>query len=174
MFKILTRFALILFLLGIISACAKIPLLEESGPQWISGGSGSYSTPQGKVFYGVGTARGIQNRMLLRATADNAARDELAQLLENYTARLVRSALPASLSQAKINEYAGQLAQLNLQRAIVVEHWQDPNGDGSLFALCRLDLSVYIENLQRYRTMDATLRQAMVAKADEVHAQMNP
>jgi len=53
-------------------------------------GSGAFDVDKGKVFYGVGIASGIRNQALLRSTADNGARAEVAKILETYVAVLAK------------------------------------------------------------------------------------
>lgn len=49
-------------------------------PSWVYKGSGAYNVGKGRVFYGVGKAKGIKNQALLKATADNRARREVSMI----------------------------------------------------------------------------------------------
>ncbi|MEJ2039522.1 MAG: hypothetical protein P8X55_11365 [Desulfosarcinaceae bacterium] len=163
-------FGLAVLLVGLLSGCAKTVLEEGRTPPWVNDGSGSFTRQQDRFFQALGTAGGVQNRMLLRVTADNAARDKLLVLLENYSERLLRSAAGGSLSEEEISEQAALLARINLRQAVIGDHWQE--ADGRLVASCRLELSVFKENLARYKALDADLRNAMLEKADDVHDEM--
>ena len=59
-------------------------------PAWVEKGSGAFGAEMGKAFYGVGSAWGMQNPSLLRTTADNRARTEVARIFKTYTAALMR------------------------------------------------------------------------------------
>ena len=175
MVKLRNPVVLMVVVLWMLSGCARLVPREEQAPRWVTEGSGSFLTYQDKFFHAVGTARGVQNRMLLRATADNAARDALLPVLQAFGERLIRDAGTEFLSSEEISQHAGTLARLNLRQALISDHWQEPagpGGGGRLFALCRLDLSVYKENLTRYRALDADLRRAMLDRADEVYRSM--
>lgn len=169
------RFQVVLavIVLWALAGCAKLaPREEDQTPRWVTAGSGSFMTFQDNFFHAVGTARGVQNRMLLRATADNAARDALLPVLQAFGERLINAAGPGFLSSGQISQHAETLARLNLRQALISDHWREPAAAGRLFALCRLDLSVYKENLARYKALDADLRRAMLDRADEVYRAM--
>lgn len=163
---------LAVIVLWVLSGCAKLVPREDQAPRWVTAGSGSFMTFQGKFFHAVGTARGVHNRMLLRATADNASRDALLPVLKAFGERLINAAGPGSLSSGEISQHAETLARLNLRQAMISDHWQEPAAAGRLFALCRLDLSAYKESLARYKVLDANLRGAMLDRADEVYRAM--
>ncbi|NVM23610.1 MAG: hypothetical protein HWN68_17745, partial [Desulfobacterales bacterium] len=50
-----------------IAGCATAPP-KGKGPEWVWKGSGAFDVEKGKVFYGVGIASGIRNKVLLRTT----------------------------------------------------------------------------------------------------------
>jgi hypothetical protein len=132
--------------------------LQDSGAHFIQG--------QG-VFYGIGRAEGLRNTTLLRATADNQARAEMARLLNQYVISLAEAAGFDSQEEADRQILHG-LTRSALQRARIVAHDAPPNGD-SFSALCRLDLAVFKEILQGERQLDAHLRNAMIEQAEPVH-----
>ena len=172
MVKTYFQCVLAVIVMGMLSGCPKLVLKEEQEPNWVTTGSGGPKIEQGQYFQAVGKARGVQNRMLLRATADNTARDALLHLLQDYSERLIHRAGQGALSADEIKEHAGMLARLNLRQALISDHWQEPAAGGSLFARCRLDLSTYKEILLRYKALDEGLRRTMLENADEVYQDM--
>ena len=59
-----------------------VPFQDFKAPEWVIKGSGAFGGSKGDVFYGVGSAQGIKNFPLLRVTADDRARNEVAKVFE--------------------------------------------------------------------------------------------
>lgn len=166
----IVRSACLLLTMFILS-CVMQPLEETSfEPDWVRTGSGAAQTEQGRFFYGVGTAAGLQSRILLRATADNLAREELAKVIDRFMRALTLDQRAGPDSPGGPVSFH-TLIQNVLRDATIVDHWTDPR-DGRLYALCRLDLDAIKENLARDRELEMALRNAMLSRADQVHAQM--
>src|SRR5688572_13222560 len=76
-------------------AAADAPSKSESAPEpsgkprWVTRGSVAVAGDK-RAFYGVGSASGIKEAALLRSTADNRARAELAKLLDTFSASLMK------------------------------------------------------------------------------------
>jgi len=163
---------LTLFVLG----CVMQPLVEPfSEPDWVRIGSGAAETEQGRVFNGVGIASGLQSRVLLRASADNLAREELARVLDRFIRALGRNQR-ADAKNGHVENAGSQISfhpliQTMLRDAVIEDHWTDSR-DGRLFALCRLNLETFKKNLARDRKLEMALRNTMLDRADRVHAQM--
>ena len=168
-FKITRSASLLLALFSL--SCVLQPLPETSfEPDWVLAGSGAARTEQGRVFYGVGVASGLQSRLLLRATADNQAREELAKVIDRFIGALAFDQQGGSESPAGPVSFHS-LIQTTLRDATVVDHWTDTR-DGRLYALCRLGLTSVKEHLAHDRDLEMALRNAMLSRADQVHDQM--
>jgi hypothetical protein len=157
--------------------CMGPAMIPSSSPSWHQQKSGSYDTPAGRYFYGIGRAGGAQNLMLLRATADNRARKELAGVLERYVMELARS-VPgnldpnwASLSAGERRQILGTVVRKAMQRAVVCDHWNEPRETGML-SLCRLGLSDFKMVLSGSGALNEPMRSAMVSGAEKVHARL--
>ena len=135
--------------------------------KWTLQDSGAHHIQGEKVFYGIGRAEGLRNTTLLRATADNQARAEMARLLNQYVITLAEAAGFDSQEEADRQILHG-LTRSALQRARIVAHDAPPTGD-RFSALCRLDLTVFKEILQAERQLDAHLRNAMIEQSETVH-----
>ncbi len=159
---------------ALLMGCA-VQSLEVSPPTWDRLESGMYDTAEGRVFYGIGHASGVQNPTLLRAAADNHARKELAAVLERFVAELARSAKVgkdpawAALPAGEQRQTLGILVRQALQRAVISDHWSDAQ-EPRLLALCRLDLTVFKQVLSDSAVLDKSTRKAMRAEAETVHA----
>ena len=164
-------------IVGLLAGCAGRGLIIDS-PSWYRLKSGLYTTNEGKVFYGIGEAEGVQNQALLRATADNQARKELTGVLENYVSELARSTALSTdsnwvaLSNDERQQILGMLVRNALQQAMVSEHWNDMH-QSRLIALCRLDLTAFEKVLSDTSSLDEKTRSAMWAEAEKVHARLS-
>ena len=161
-------------ILAMLMGCA-LQSLTVSPPSWDMLQSGMYETAEGRAFYGIGHASGVRNPTLLRATADNHARNELAAVLERFVSELARSEKVATdsawtaLSEDEQRQTLGILVHDLLQRALISDHWSDAQ-EPRLLALCRLDLTVFKQVLSDSAVLDKSTRTAMRAEAETVHA----
>ena len=148
-----------------------------SKPSWYQLQSGLYETAEGKLFYGIGQAGGVQSLTLLRATADNRARQELARVLEYYVDALAQAAAStsvtnwAALSGGEQQQMLGMLVRNCLQKAVFSDHWNDTQTP-RLLALCRLDLGTFKQVLDDSPAMDNSMRAAMQAQADALYTRL--
>ena len=165
----------ILFFMG----CAAQQVAPPAGPAWVNKGSGAFDVDKGKVFYGVGVASGIKNRALLRSTADNRARAEIAKILETYVAVLAKDYMAsttagdmkASSEEQHVEQALKTFSKTTLHGARIIDHWRDP-ADGSLFSLCELDLFAFKETLKDYKELDAKVRDHVRENAEKMHKQL--
>jgi hypothetical protein len=166
----------ILFFVG----CAgKEPAPPPAGPAWVNKGSGAFDVDKGKVFYGVGVASGIRNRSLLISTADNRARAEVAKILETYVAVLSKDYMAsttagdmsASSEEQHVEQALKTFSKTTLHGARIIDHWKDP-ADGSLFALCELDLLAFKSALDDYKELDAKVRDYVRQNAEKLHQKL--
>jgi len=165
----------ILFFMG----CAAPKPAPPAGPAWVNKGSGAFDVDKGKVFYGVGVASGIKNRALLRSTADNRARAEIAKILETYVAVLAKDYMAsttagdmkASSEEQHVEQALKTFSKTTLHGARIIDHWRDP-ADGSLFSLCELDLFAFKETLKDYKELDAKVRDHVRENAEKMHGQL--
>ena len=168
---------LALVLPGLLSGCAGRRLIAPT-PPWYMLKSGMYNAAGDRVFYGIGQAGGVQNPMLLRATADNRARRELSAVLEDYVNELARSAALgsdpdwASLSDGEHRQILGSLVHNALQRAVISDHWGDSQ-EPTVQALCKLDLADFMQILSDSGQLDPNIRRALRAEAETVHARLS-
>ena len=163
-------------LIGLLAGCTG-PGTIISSPSWYHLKSGYYDTSEGRFFYGVGHAEGVQNLMLLRATADNRARKELGRVLEKYVLELARSVPQnldpnwATLAVGERRQILGIVVRNAMQDAVIMDHW-NVSRESKMLALCRLNLSAFKIVLSKSGALDARMRAAMVSEADRVHARL--
>lgn len=151
--------------------CAGRPLVVEETP-WHDRSSGVYDTSDGRVFYGIGVAGGTRNTTLLRATAANHARKEMALVLNEFVFELFQSTgTISSMTQEEGEQLMGTLVRNALKRAVISNHWFDA-GQMRRYALCRLELDVFKQVLASQTAIDAEIRDAMWAAAENVHARI--
>ncbi len=148
---------------------------DVNTPAWVTRGSGRFQLSGRPVFEGLGQAVGIKSATLSRSTAENRGRAEVArefevfcaQLAANYFSSLNDSAdASATAAQAPDPDLGDQTVKAFSAAALasvqVVEHWAHP-ADGSAYALARLELRTFLENLPKIQDIDEPLR-AYVAK----------
>ena len=154
-----------------LAGCAGRPLVVEETP-WYDRSSGAYDTSDGRVFYGIGVAGGTRNATLLRATAANNARKEMALVLNAFVSELFQSTgtMP-SMPQEDSEQLMGALVRNALKHAVISDHWLDA-GRMRRYALCRLGLDVFKQVLASQTDIDAKTRDAMWAEAENVHARI--
>ena len=165
----------ILFFVG----CAAPKPAPPAGPAWVNKGSGAFDVDKAKVFYGVGIASGIKNRALLISTADNRSRAEVAKILETYVAVLAKDYMAsttagdmsASSEEQHVEQALKTFTKATLHGARIIDHWTDP-ADGSLFALCELDLFAFKGALDEYKELDEKVRDFVRDNAEKMHGQL--
>lgn len=148
-------------------------------PAWVDKGSGAFGGEVGKAFYGVGSAWGIQNPSLLRSTADNRARAEIARVFKTYTAALMKdyqaSTMAGDPEQTSEEQHVEQtiktFTKAELAGVQIVDHWKDPESE-ELFSLARMDLSTFEEYLKRGAELSEAVRQRVVERAEKAFADL--
>ncbi len=150
-----------------------------AGPEWVMKGGGAFDVDKGKVFYGVGAASGIKNKALLRQTADNRARADIAKILETYVASLTKDYMAsttagdmsASSEEQHVETALKTFAKATLRGAMIVDRWQDP-ADETYYSLCELDLLSFQEALHDYKELDAKIRDYVRDNAEKMHSEL--
>ena len=166
----------------LMTACAsttKTADTADKGPTWVMKGSGAFDVEGGKVFYGVGAAAGISNKPLLRKTADNRARAEIAQTLETYVAYLAKdymaSTTAGDMSKSSEEQHVEQalktFTKATLHGAQIVDRWMDP-ADGTYYSLCELDMMAFKDALDSYKELDAKVRDYVRDNAERLHDEL--
>ncbi len=174
--------AMILSLL-LAAGCHKKPLPSADtaikGPAWAVKGSGAFEDQGSKVFYGVGLASGIQNKALLRQTADNRARAEIAKIMETYVAALGKDYMSSTLSSDMKKAAEEQHVEVALKTftkttvhgAQIIDRWVDP-ADKAMYSLCKLDLLAFKTALENDQNMDSKVRDFVRKNAEKLHSEM--
>lgn len=155
------------------------PIQSIGGPEWVSKGSGAFGGERGRVFYGVGSASGIQNVSLLRSTADNRARNEVAKVFQFYTASLMKDYAASTTGgdvkvtseEQHVEQAVKTVTAMTLSGVEIVEHWQNPS-TGELYALGRLDLNAFKDSLEKVKELDSKVKDYIRQNADRLHEQL--
>jgi hypothetical protein len=165
----------ILFIFG----CAGKKSAELARPAWVDQGSGAFDVDKGKIFYGVGVASGIENTALLRSTAENRARAEVAKILETYVAVLAKDYMAsttagdmsASSEEQHVEQALKTFSKTTLHGATIIDRYTDP-ADGSMYALCEMDLFAFKNALDEHKELDAKVRDYVRQNAERMHGQL--
>ena len=167
----------------LVAGCATSPKPSADpasmGPAWVMKGGGAFDVEKGKVFYGVGIASGIKNKALLRQTAENRARAEIAKTMETYVATLSKDYMASttagdmskSSEEQHVETALKTFSKTTLHGATIVDRWMDPS-DGSLYALCELDLFSFKDALDKYNELNKQVRDYVRENAEKLHGEM--
>lgn len=155
------------------------PIQEWNAPKWVVKGSGAFGGERGKVFYGVASALGVQNTSLLRSTAENRARNEVAKVFQFYTASLMKDYIASTMAgdvkvtaeEQHVEEAIKTVTAMTLSGVEIVDHWQHP-ATAELFALARLDLEAFKDNLEKVKELDAKVKDYIRKNAERLHEQL--
>lgn len=159
------RYSLLIVAL-IFSACATGPsggpggsqsvlsgVAPDGTPRWVHRGSGAFKGELGKAFYGVGLVQGIQNEALLRQTADNRARGEIAKIfhtkviamMKDYQRSTTAGDFKSSAEEQDVMAVQKTITEATVRGIELKDHWRDPK-TGTYYALAVLELKRIIEN----------------------------
>jgi hypothetical protein len=181
-----TTALLIALMAGLVLAagCAKeikptTPIQELEAPKWVKKGSGAFKGDIGKIFYGVGSAFGVKNPSLLRTTADNRARSEIAKVFQFYTSSLMKDYMASTMAgdpqstaeEQHVEQAVKTVTSMTLSGVLIVDHWQNP-ATGELFSLARLDLKAFKDNLEKARELNRRVKEYIRENADRLHEEL--
>lgn len=183
MLKISAKVAtILLFGAFFISACAtRVPPIQEvKAPEWVLKGTGAFESQDTKVFYGLGSAHGIKDPSLLRTTAENRARNEIAKIFQVYTSSLMkdyRASTSARDADAVSEEHHTEEAiktvtSMTLSGVKIIDYWQNPK-TGELFTLARLDLEEFKNSLEKAKELNAKVKEQIIRNADRLHEELS-
>ena len=147
------RFSTLLISLALVAGCASTGSsgaperqitattgtnYDDNGlPGWVNRGSAAIIGETGRIFYGMGMAGGIKNPALLRMTADNRARAEVAKQFEVFTASLMKDYMDSTGDQ-QVEQAIKTLTKKSLKGSEIVDRYIDK--DGTMYALAQVDL----------------------------------
>ena len=180
-------FACVVAVLIMTSACATGPkpskftaLQKLDAPAWVVKGSGAFSDAQGKAFFGVALTSDSPDMSLMRLAADNRARNELAMVVQYYTASLMKDyRAKTRAGEGKGVTAAEELTEaaektvtiMTLSGVEIIDHWQNPE-TGDLYSLARLDLSAVKDAFEKTKELDARAREYVRKNAENLHDQL--
>jgi len=151
--------------LVLLSGCAHPPQPMLSKPEWTTQGSGAFHIDRGPVLQGVGWAEAIGNSSLLRAAADNRARDQLAGLLNQYVSALFQFA-GHDKQDMETRQAISMVARQGLDQALMADHWYD-EAVKRLYARCILELAA-LKQILTSTPVSGSIDETLAARADQV------
>jgi hypothetical protein len=152
---------------------------QSQKPAWVDKGSGAFSGEMGEAFYGVGSSWGIQNPSLLRSSADNRARTEVARVFKTYTAALMKDYQASTMAgnpdetseEQHVEQTIKTFTKAELAGVQIIDHWKDPESE-EFFALARMDLSAFKEALNQSSDLSEAVRQSIVERAEKAFQEL--
>ena len=148
--------------------------VAEKAPDWVNKASGAFKDGGQNVFFGVGIAQGIRNRALAVTASDDRARAEIAKIMNSYVTVLTKDYMASttagdmskSSEEQMVSQTMKNFAKFTLHGAMIVDHWKDPT-DGTMFALCKLDMAAVQKSLEDSKELDSKMRDYVKANADK-------
>ena len=143
-------------------------------PTWVDKGSGAFEGEMGKTFYGVASAWGIKNPSLLRTTADNRARAEIAKVFKVYTAALMKDYAASTMAgdpevvseEQHVESTIKTFTKAELAGVEIVDHYKDRD-TGELFALARMSLTAFEDYLSKSQELSEKARERVIQHAEK-------
>lgn len=148
-------------------ACAGRDITSDMGmpdaPVWVNEGTRALSSPEERLFHGVGSAPPMDDSSLQRATADTRARADLAAVLGTYMDAVVSdySSTSASAGSAAgdqaVRREIEAVTRINLAGSRIIARWKDPDS-GTVYSLAELNMDHIQSTVTAVEDMDAGLR----------------
>jgi len=156
---------------GIMVGCSgnkmyKADKVEISTPQpeWVMKGSAAFPNEPKTVFYGVGVANPMPNIALLRETADNRARANIASEMKTAVEKLVKDYMDMhvdyfnkdSAGSDELTSFVSKsVTDAILINCRIIDRWQDPK-TGAFYSLAKMD-----QNEEFYKQYKEALRRSL-------------
>lgn len=137
----------------------------SSAPAWVARGSQSTVQGDARVFYGVGSASNIKNPALLRVTADDRARAEIARVITSFSSSLMHDTMDSS-GQQNVDQAINTVAKSSLQGVQIVDRYV--SADGTVYALAALDLEKMMPAIEEAQRKGIVKTHPGEAELDEI------
>ncbi len=147
---------------------------------WVPKGSGAFFVDSHRVFHGIGGGAGSSNPILLRASADNRSREELAEILDQFVTFVTETYW--NKDGGKSSSQVGNLDVLKnafvavtknvLSSSKISGHWQDPKS-GEFYSLCQLPLSELIGAVAEDKRLDGRSKAYFLENAEKLYDQFS-
>jgi len=167
--------------LWVLTACGGIkpdtPIQDmKKAPDWVVHGGGAFDTENTRTFYGVGSASGIRNMSLLRTTSENRARNDLAKVIQFYSASLMKDYMSSTLAddpnvsseEQHVEQAIKTVTSQTLSGVQITDHWQNP-ATMEFFSLAKIDLDAFKDNLEKVKQLDGRVKEYIKQNADRLH-----
>lgn len=184
MFKNFSTFVKLAILLLFFQACysnplKRVTLADANAPKWVLKEGDIYHDSSEKIFYGVGSASGINNFSLQRIASDDRARNNLAKGFEFYTKSLTKNYMASTttgdfknnLEEQAIDVVIKIITSATLKGVKIVDHWEHPYRN-ELYSLAKLDIQTFKQNLNQSKQLNKILRKDIGERADKLYDEL--
>ena len=152
---------------------------KVDAPKWVLKSNGAFKDGEERVFYGIGSASGIENYSLLRTASENRARNEVAKVFEVYMASLMREDAASTISERfnssseeqHVEQAIKAVVAVTLSGVKIVDHWEQP-AKGVIFSLAKLNLDEFGENLERMKELNSHVKDYIRENAKKLHEEL--
>ncbi len=155
-----------LLMMAVIVAGGQAMAASSSGmPAWVGRGNVAQNDGGKRVFYGVASASGIKNPQLLRSTADNRARNEIAKIFEVFSASLMKD-FSASSGAQNVQQAVKTFTSMSLEGVEIVDHYIV--ADGTMYSLAALDLEKVLAGVKKAKELGAVKSYVEKVSVDDI------
>ncbi len=148
-------------------------------PPWVHSGNRAFRGENEKAFYGVASASEIKNPDLLRSAADNRAKNEIARILQIYTAALMKDyktlitekGMDATFEEAHVEPAINTIVTETITSVEIIDHWQNPE-TGEFYSKAKLNLKVFNDNLEKIEGIDAKVKDYIKQNEDRIYEEL--
>ncbi len=177
--KSLNRILLIIMGMLFMYGCATTPIQEIEAPKWVTKGSGDFNSKKTRVFHGVGSAYDIKNPSLLRTTAENRARNEIAKIFKVYVSSLMKGYMAStqeldsnkSSDEQHVEQAIKTITSETLTGAEIIDYWENPK-TGEFFSLAKLDLDAFESIINKTNKLNAKKKEQIKHSAKLLHEEL--
>ena len=163
---------------GLLTACSNRTVVESNlgikgAPDCVNKGSQALNDQNGRLIHGIGSAPGMNDQSLQRATADDRARAEVARVLSSFM-HVVSQDYSASAgsgqdqqSDQSVSRQIQNITDQNVSGARIIAQWADPR-TGTVWSLAELDMKQVKDMVANSKDMNAGFRYYFTVHADNL------
>lgn len=116
----------------------------KGAPAWVSNGNFVQDKKDARIFVGVGAAATMGDLAMQKAVADDKARAEIAQVLNNFTDSVqmeyqARTKVAEPVKMSAIDEQLKKISKAALATARIAGSWRDPQTN-IIWSMAELDV----------------------------------
>ncbi|MBI2191615.1 MAG: LPP20 family lipoprotein [Planctomycetes bacterium] len=149
-----------------------------NAPEWVRKGSGSFEGDRGRAIYGVGSRSNIDNIARLQDAAKNAARTEVAKVLNVKVTSLAKDYFrsvgtnDARQEEQLIQDVSKSYTEADLSGVQIVDMYHDP-ATKTMYSLAVMDLNLFKNITKDAAALKQEVKDYILKNADEAFKELD-